>query len=160
MPNRIAKNLETNKIILPVSLKSIGLYSPYSISGNLLFISGQLPIVDGKIMNRKIPHKTEELEIISLKSAAKLCILNVISQASHALELNLDRVVSIPKVNIYLALDQNSNFEKHADIANVASQLLKDVFEDKGLHSRSTIGCYSLPLNASVEIDAIFEILS
>ena len=128
-------------------------YVPFCISGNLIFISGQLPIKDGAISYQgKVG---EDLPMADAVEAAKLCAINIIAQAKAALDGDLDRVVRIVKLGGFV--NATPDFVDHPKVINGASDLFVAVFGDKGRHSRFAMGAGSLPLGVSVEIEAVVE---
>lgn len=145
--------LKQKQIILPLVPKPAGNYQPYVRSGNLIFIN-QVALKDGKIIN---PGKlglalTEE----QVKEATKVTMLNVLSVLNEAVGGDLNRVKRC--VQLTGIFNTKDDYTKHADLMNVASNLAVDVFGDKGKHARATFGASSIPVNSSVEIQAIFEV--
>ena len=119
-----------------------------------LYVSGQLPIQDGVVIYKgKVG---EDLDTESGKNAAELCMINIINQLIFSLDDDMQKIKSCVRLEIFINCSQN--FERHAEIANSASNLLIKVLGDKGKHTRIAIGVNSLPLNSAVEISSIFEI--
>lgn len=142
------------KIDLPIPPDPVGLYAPSIIIGNLLYISGQLPIVNGEIQHSgKIG---TGISLSDVSSATEISVLNAVAIAKQALGEDLDRIIGIPRLRVYL--NSVDTFSEHATVANSASQLLINIFGDIGNHSRSAIGVASLPLNSPVEIELVFAI--
>ncbi len=154
MTNEISKRLETLGITLPVAAAPAANYVPYVISGNTLYLSGQLPMEGGKVAVTGIVGKDVELE--AAKRAAELCAINILAQASAALGGDLTRVKRLIKINGFVASAQD--FTSQHLVINGASDLLVNVLGEAGKHARAAVGMACLPLNASVEIDAILEI--
>ena len=148
--NHIEKRLEELNIKLPKLATPIANYLPYKISGNLLFLSGQLPITNNEMIKGKIG---KDISIEKGKEAAKLCAINILAQTKEALG-SLDKVKEIIKLGAFLNVENNINV---SEIINGASDFFVDVFESKGKHARFAIGVALLPLGAAVEIDAIIE---
>ena len=149
----IEKKLKELNIELPTPPLPVGNYLAYRVSGNKVYVSGQLPIdKDGIMIKGKVG---DELTDEDGKKAAYLCILNSIGHLKNAVQ-NLDKVKSCIKINGYI--NSGNNFENHPSLLNSASDLLVTVFGEKGKHARAVVGVSSLPLNAAVEIEAIFEI--
>ena len=139
----IEKKLKELNIEIPIPPSPVGNYLAYKISGNKIYISGQFPInKDGNMIKGKIGNELTEEDG---KKAALLCMMNSIGHLKNAVE-NLDKVKSCIKINGYV--NSVNNFENHP---------IK-IFGEKGKHARAVVGVSSLPLNAAVEIETIFEI--
>jgi enamine deaminase RidA (YjgF/YER057c/UK114 family) len=151
--NKIEEILKKININIPNPPKPIGNYAAFSKSEKLIFISGQLPItVDGKIITGKV---MKEVTLEQAQKAAEISILNALGQLKNACNGDLNKVKSCIRISGYVnCLD---NFSEHAKVINGASDLIAKIFTEN-LHSRIAIGCSSLPLNACVEIESIFEI--
>ena len=154
MTNEISKRLADVGITLPVAAAPAANYVPYVISGNTLYLSGQLPMESGKVAVTGIVGKDVTLE--DAKRAAELCAINILAQASAALGGDLSRVKRLIKINGFVASAQD--FTSQHLVINGASDLLVNVLGEAGKHARAAVGMACLPLNASVEIDAILEI--
>jgi enamine deaminase RidA (YjgF/YER057c/UK114 family) len=154
MTDEISKRLETMGITLPVAAAPAANYVPYVISGNTLYLSGQLPMEGGKVAVTGIVGKDVELD--AARRAAELCAINILAQASAALGGDLSRVKRLIKINGFVA--SAPDFTSQHLVINGASDLLVNVLGEAGKHARAAVGMASLPLNASVEIDAILEI--
>ena len=150
----IEENLKKLKIELPNAPDPVGTYVAFKIIGNLLYISGQLPIGnDGKIIKGKIG---SNLTLEDGQKASKLCVLNILAQAKKALNGDLKKIKNCIKITGFV--NSTENFTDQPKVINPASEILSTVFGDKGKHARVAISANSLPLGAAVEIDAIFEI--
>ena len=150
----ISDNLKKLNIELPTAPDPVGAYVAYKKIGNLLFISGQLPISsNAKMIKGKIG---KDLTLEEGQKASKLCILNVIAQVKKALDGNLDKVKSCVKITGFV--NSSDDFTDQPKVINPASETLSAIFGNKGKHARAAVSTNSLPLGASVEIDAIFEI--
>ena len=137
---------------LPPSPKPQGWYVPVVRTGNLAFVSGQLPLRNGDVIVRGKVGET--LTIDEGREAAQLCLLNVLA----ALEGNgcpLDAVIRVVKLTGFVQSDPD--FHDQPKVLNAASELLTEIFGDAGRHARAAVGAITLPLNAAVEIEAIFE---
>ena len=153
MAGKIEIRLAELGITLPVAAAPLANYVPYVRTGNLVVISGQIPIVDGRIVyTGKI---SQGRSINDGQDAARLCFINVLAQLKSAC-FNLDRVHRVVRLGGFIAAP--SDFTAHAQVMNGASDLAVAVFGDAGRHARSTIGVASLPGDATVEVDGIFEI--
>jgi len=149
----IEKKLKELNIQIPTAPSPVGNYLAFRISGNKIYISGQLPIDKNGIMIKgKIGNELTEEDG---KKAALLCMLNSIGHLKNAIK-DLDKVKNCIKINGYI--NSENNFENHPSLLNSASDLLVKIFGEKGKHARAVVGVSSLPLNAAVEIETIFEI--
>ena len=154
MEQRTEQRLKEIGVTLPEPPNPQGSYVPWVISGNLVYLSGQIPLVNGKLLHKgRVP---TEVSFVNAVEAAKICAINLISQLRVACNGELDRVKQIVKIGGFIACD--SSFYKHPEVINGASDLFQKVFQTKSKHSRFAVGAPALPLNAPVEIDSIVEI--
>ncbi|HLT98496.1 MAG TPA: RidA family protein [Burkholderiaceae bacterium] len=130
-------------------------YVPWVRSGNLVFISGQVPLKDGQCAY--VGRVGEELDVETGRKAAQLCALNVLAHLAAAVEDDLSRVVRCVRLGGFV--NAAPGFGQQPVVVNGASDLMVEVFGDKGKHSRAAVGVSSLPRNAAVEVDAVFEVL-
>ena len=150
----VSDNLKKLNIILPNAPDPVGAYAAFKKSGNLLFISGQLPISsDGKMIKGKIG---KDLTLEDGQKASKLCVMNILAQAKKALNGNLNEVKNCIKITGFV--NSADDFNDQPKVINPASETLSAIFGENGKHARAAISTNSLPLGAAVEIDAIFEI--
>ena len=141
------------EISLPTPPKPAGSYIPIVTSGNLVFVSGQIPMESGQM---KYQGKVPDVQSIqNAKNASKLCIINALSQL-NAYFGTLENVEKIVRISGFV--NSEESFSEHPKVINAASELLVDIFGEKGKHSRIAVGVSSLPLNATVEIDMMVEI--
>lgn len=150
----IQDRIKAAGITLPAAASALGTYVPYLRTGNLLFISGQLPLVDGKLMMTGTVGAGISLE--DAQKAARTCAINILAQANGALDGRIDRISRVVKLGAFVA--SASDFTDQAKVANGASDLMVELFGDNGRHTRAAVGVNVLPLNAPVEIDAILEV--
>jgi len=149
----IEERLDELGITLPVPPKPAGSYIPVVKTGKLLFVSGQIPMKEGKVVFQgKVP---ANISIEDAQKAAKLCIINALAQLKTEID-TLDKISRIVKVSGFV--NSSQDFVEQPKIINAASDLLFEIFGDKGKHSRIAVGVTSLPLNSTVEIDLIAEI--
>ena len=147
--------LKENNIILPTPPNPAGSYVPVVLTGNLAFVSGQIPIEDGNLkFMGKVP---DEQSIETAQDAAKVCIINALAHL-NAYFGTLDNITKIIRVSGFV--NSNPSFTEQPKIINAASDLLFEIFGEAGKHSRIAIGVSSLPLNSTVEIDMIVEVSS
>ncbi len=149
----IEKKLEDLGIKLPKAAAPAAMYIPVKQINNLLFVSGQVPMVNGKVeYTGKIG---SEHSIEYGQEAAKICTINMIAALKEYLG-DLDKIKNIVKLQGFVSSEVG--FDKQHIVINSASQLIFDVFGEKGRHARTAIGTNQLPLDATVEIEAIIEI--
>jgi enamine deaminase RidA (YjgF/YER057c/UK114 family) len=153
MAGEIEARLKALDLVLPEARAALGSYVPFLHLDGQLFISGQLPLVEGKVaIQGKLGG---ELDIGQGQQAARLCALNILTQAKAALR-DLDRIVQLLRLNGFV--NAAPGFADHPKVLNAASDLMVEILGNKGLHTRIAVGCASLPLNAAVEVDAIFAV--
>lgn len=151
----IDEKLKSLGITLPVPPKPAGSYIPVVISGNLAFVSGQIPMQDGKVaFTGKV---LSDITLEDAQNAARICAINILAQLKASLG-SLDRISKIVRVSGFV--NSTSDFTEHPKIINAASDLFFEIFGEKGKHSRIAVGVSSLPLNSTVEIDMIVEFTS
>ncbi|MDP5102809.1 MAG: RidA family protein [Erythrobacter sp.] len=147
----IHARLEELGIDLPEAAAPVASYVPVVVAGGFAHVSGQLPFIDGKLVTGKlgIHHDTD-----SGMKAARACGLMILAQLKEA--GLLDKVERVVKLGVFVncALD----FTKQPKVANGASDLMVEVFGDKGRHARAAVGVPALPLDAVVEVDAVIAI--
>ena len=149
----IDERLKELSIQLPTPPNPAGSYIPVVITGNLAFISGQIPMKDGKVIfEGKVPEKQS---LDSARDAAKICIINGLAQLKANLG-SLDKITKFVRISGFV--NSNPDFIEQPKVINAASDLLVEIFGDMAKHSRIAVGVASLPLNSTVEIDMIVEI--
>ncbi len=154
MDGRIAARLQSLGITLPPAQPPVATYSPCVVTGNLVVVSGQLPMVAGKLgWQGKLG---EEVSHDDGVAAARQCLLNVLAHLNSACDGDLDRVARVVRLGGFIACAPS--FTAHPAVMNGASDLAVEIFGDAGRHARATIGVASLPLDAPVEIEGMFEI--
>jgi enamine deaminase RidA (YjgF/YER057c/UK114 family) len=154
MANIIDQRLKELNIQLDDASVPAGSYVPYVITNNLVFISGQLPFINGQLTI-----KGKVGDNVSLDDAVKMseaCAKALLSQLKAACNGNLDKVNKVVKLGGFVA--SAPNFTDQPKVINGASDLIVNIFGDKGKHSRFAVGVAALPLNVPVEIDGVFEI--
>jgi len=149
----IEKRLAEAGITLPAAPKPVASYVPVKKCGNLLYTSGQLCTVDGKL---KYTGKVgKEVTLEEAYEAARIAAINCLAVIKQQIG-SLDQIKQIVKVVGYVASDPG--FTDQPKVVNGASDLLVEIFGDKGIHARSAVGAVALPLNAPVEIEMIVEV--
>ncbi len=153
MSGSIEARLKELGIDLPDAPVPAANYVPTVRTGNLLYISGQVSKnADGLIIGKL----GDGFSIEDAQAAARVCALNLIAQAKAACDGDLDRVIQVVKLVGFV--NATPDFEQHPQVINGASDLMVEVFGDKGRHSRSAVGTSSLPFGIAVEVEAVFEI--
>ena len=147
------QRLQALGIILPAAAAPVANYVAAVITGNLLVVSGQLPLVDGRLSATGKLGGGVNIEQGS--AAARACAVNLMAQVKMRLG-TLDRVVRVVRLGGFIAC--TADFKQHATVMNGASDLVAEIFGEAGQHARSTIGVPSLPLDAPVEVEGLFEI--
>ena len=147
----IEEKLESMGIKLPNPPTPAGSYVPAIKTGNLLFISGQIPMEEGKVL---FTGKVNEDNLETAQKSARMCAINLLAQMKRELG-NLDKVERIVKVAGFVNSD--AEFYQHPKVINPASDLFFELFGEKGKHARIALGAACLPLNSMTEIDAIVE---
>ena len=146
----IEEKLASLDITLPIPAEPVGSYLPVVVSGNLAFVAGQIPIEGNTV---KFKGKVESIELG--QEAARLCTLNALAQLKSSLG-SLDNVKRLIKVTGFVNCEPS--FIDHAKVINGASDLLVNIFGEKGKHVRAAVGVIGLPLDSTVEIEFIVEI--
>ena len=149
----IEERLKELGIALPQVAKPVASYAPAVLSGAYLFVSGQLPMIDGKL--KAEGRVGEEITVDEARECARIAALNGLA-ASRSLIGSLDRIRRIVRVAGYVR--SGHAFKDHPKVVNGASDLLQEIFGEAGIHARSAVGCVSLPLGAPVEVEMILEI--
>lgn len=139
-------------ITLPKAPKPVANYVPAVRSGNLVFVSGQVSAAGGEAVKGKLG---ENVSLEDGQKAARLCALAIMAQV-NAIVGSLDKVKRIVKLGGFVACAPE--FDQHPAVINGASDLMVEVFGDKGKHARFAVGVPSLPLGFAVEIDAVVEV--
>ena len=148
------ENLKKLKIILPEAKPPVGNYVATKISGNMLFISGQISIDEnGKLIKGKIG---KDLDVDSGIEAAKRCALSIVAQVKKACNGDLSKIKSCVKLTGFV--NSTDDFVDQPKVINGASDLIVSIFGNSGMHTRAAVSTNSLPLGVSVEVDAIFEL--
>ncbi|GET88662.1 endoribonuclease L-PSP, putative [Leishmania tarentolae] len=155
MAGVVEANLQKLGITLPVPAAPAASYAPFTVVGNMVYISGQLPKdADGKLM---VGQLGGSLKVENGKAAAESCAVQLIAQMKAAAGGDLDRVKKVVMVRCYV--NSESSFHDHPLVANGCSDLLVSVFgEEVGRHARCAFGVAQLPFNAMVEIEAQIEL--
>ena len=155
MVGKIDARLAELGIKLPTPKPPVANYVPFTISGNTLYVSGQITMMDDEVLY--IGQVGNSISKEDAYQAARICGINIIAQAKIACSGNLDRVVQVLKLGGFV--NCTSEFIDMPDVINGASDLMVQVFGDKiGSHSRFAVGTASLPRGIATEVDGTFEI--
>lgn len=139
-------------ITLPDAPVPAGNYIPTVKTGNLLFISGQIPLQDGKVA---YTGKVSDENLETAQKSARICAINILAQIKRETG-SLDKVSRIVRLSGFV--NSVPEFSAQPKVINSASDLMFEVFGEKGKHSRIAVGVASLPLDSMTEIDAVVEI--
>ena len=148
----IAERLAELGIELPKPAAPVASYVPVVIAGGLAHVSGQLPFIDGALVTGRLG---EDVDLDLGARAARACGLMILAQLNAALG-SLDQVQRVVKLGAFV--NSAAGFTDQPKVANGASDLMVDVFGDKGKHTRSAVGVPVLPLGAAVVVDCIVAV--
>lgn len=148
----IEEKIKSIGISIPVPPTPAGSYIPLVKTGNLLYVSGQIPLQDGKVA---FTGKVSDANIETAQKSAKICVINILAQVKKELG-DLEKISRFVRLSGFV--NSVPEFTQHPKVINAASDLLYEIFGDSGKHTRIAIGVSSLPLDAMTEIDAIVEI--
>jgi enamine deaminase RidA (YjgF/YER057c/UK114 family) len=150
----VENKLNELKVVIPDAPTPVGGYVAFKIIGNLLYISGQLPMdSSGKLIKGKVG---DNLTLEDGQRAAKICAINILAQAKKAVGGELEKIKNCVKITGFV--NSTDNFFDQPKVINPASELISSIFGERGKHTRAAVSTNSLPLGVAVEIDAIFEI--
>ncbi len=152
----VEQKLQSLGVTLPAVTKPLAAYTPAVQSGNMVYVSGQLPLVSGALVTPGGKGKVgATVSKDDAKAAARVCAINSLA-ALKSIIGDLDRVVRVVKLTVFVA--SAPDFTEQPFVGNGASEFFKEVFGEKGEHARSAVGVAELPLGASVEVEAIYEV--
>lgn len=146
----IYDKLKQQNITLPQPRTPAANYLPYLFNENNVFISGQVCVPE------YLGTLGKDVDIETGILAARQCAINLLAQLEHACEGDLNRVESCIRLGVFV--NATADFTNHPQIANGASDLIVEIFGEKGKHVRAAVGCVSLPLNSAVEVEGLFKI--
>ncbi|NOX73918.1 MAG: RidA family protein [Alphaproteobacteria bacterium] len=153
MSGTIEVKLAEMGIELPAAPAPAANYVPYVISGDLVFVSGQIPKNDAGMILGKLG---DTMSIEDGQEAAKACAIALLAQVKAACGGDLDRLAKVVKLVGFV--NATADFTDHPSVINGASDFIGDLLGDIGAHARAAVGCSSLPLGVAVEIEGIFQI--
>ena len=148
----IDEKIKSIGINIPIPPTPAGSYIPVVKTGNLLYISGQIPLEDGKIA---FTGKVSDANIETAQKSARICAINILAQLKKELG-DLGKIYRFVRLSGFV--NSVPEFTQHPKVINAASDLLYEIFGECGKHTRIAVGVSSLPLDAMTEIDAIVEI--
>lgn len=154
MTTSVKERLDALGLELPEAAAPAANYVPYVRTGSLVFISGQVPVAGGKLACRGkvgVDYSLEEAQ-----AAARLVGVNIVAVLRDACGGDLERVRRCVKLGGFV--NCSDDFENHPAVINGASDLMVEIFGEKGRHARFAVGANKLPFNVPVEIDAVFEV--
>ena len=154
MAGTIDTRLAELGIELPEAAAPAANYVPYAVTGNQVFVSGQVTVWNGEF--KFVGRLGADYDAETGYQAARLCGLNIIAQVKAACGGDLDRVVRCVKLGGFV--NSTADFTDQPKVVNGVSDLMVEVFGDKGRHARFAVGAPTLPLGVAVEVDAVFEI--
>jgi enamine deaminase RidA (YjgF/YER057c/UK114 family) len=141
-------------LTLPTPPKPVAAYIPFVRTGNLIYVSGQIPLLEGKVIcTGAVP---SAVTIDQARAAARQCALNGLAIVSGALGGDLNKVRRIVRLGVWVCSD--AGFTDQPKIGNGASELLVEIFGENGRHARAAVGSVSLPLGATVEVEMLVEV--
>lgn len=151
----MVETLQDRLARLGISLPSVpgpfGAYVPAKRVGPLIYVAGQLPMKDGKLLAcGQVPSRCS---LEDAAQAARQCVINALAAVS-TLPGGIDQLVGVVRLGVFVSSDRD--FTRQPQVANAASELLLELFDDDGRHARAAVGVASLPLDAAVEIEFIF----
>jgi len=147
----IEEKIKSIGIKIPIPPNPAGSYIPIVKSGNLMYVSGQIPMIDGKVA---FTGKVSDDNIEIAKESARICAINILAQIKKDLG-DLQKISKIVRLNGFV--NSVPEFTQHPKVINAASDLFYEIFGECGKHSRIAVGVSSLPLNSMTEIDAVIE---
>ncbi len=153
MAGNIEARLAELGVALPKAAAPVANYVPWVITGKLLFIAGQVTLVDGKA--QYVGQLGREFGVEDGAKAARLCAINILAQVKAATG-ELDRVARCVKLTGFV--NATPDFKDHPKVVNGASDLMVEAFGESGRHARAAVGVSGLPLGVAVEVDAVFEL--
>jgi len=154
MAGRIEARLKERGIELPEAATPVANYVPFTISGSLVVVSGQICLWNGE--RRFVGKLGADVSVADGQQAARLCALNVLAHLRVAAGGDLDRVKRVLRLGGFV--NCTPEFTDMPQVVNGASDLMVEIFGDAGRHARAAVGVSSLPLGVAVEVEAMFEL--
>lgn len=155
MSGKIDARLKELGLDIPTPAAPAANYVPFVVSGRHVFLAGQITLWNGEL--RHVGKLGDAIDVKEGQEAARICALNLIAQAKAACGGDLDRVARWVKIGGFV--NCTPDFTEQPKVMNGASDLLVQVFGERGRHARAAVGVAALPFNVAVEVDGIFEIV-
>lgn len=152
--NSAQQRLQQLGLRLPPAPKPVAAYVPAVRAGKLIFVSGQIPMLDGRLMCTGPVPSAASLE--NARAAARQCVLNALAALVEVAGVDLDQIKRIVRLGVFVCSD--ADFFDQPKVANGASELLQEIFGEAGRHTRAAVGSIALPLGATVEVEMIVEV--
>ena len=150
----VEQHLKNLGLTIPAAPKPVAAYVPAVRAGNLVFVSGQIPMSDGRLIaTGPVPSKAS---IEQAQQAARQCVLNALAVIQQVMEVDLEDIRRIVRLGVFVCSDPG--FIEQPKVANGASELLVEVFGESGRHARAAVGSIALPLGATVEVEMLVEV--
>ena len=150
----VEERLSELGLTLPAVAAPVANYVPTVRTGNLVFVAGQVPVLNGEVKFKG--RLGQDMDVDEGYQAARLCGLNLIAQAQAAADGDLDKIKRVVKLGGFVSA--TPDFTDHPKVINGASDLMVEIFGETGKHARFAVGAGSLPLGVAVEVDGVFEI--
>jgi enamine deaminase RidA (YjgF/YER057c/UK114 family) len=141
-------------LTLPEPAKPVASYVPTVRTGNLVFCSGQLPFLKGQLL--AIGPVPTAVDVATAQAAARQCVLNGLAALRAELGGDLSKLVRVVRIGVFV--QSVDGFKEQPQVGNGASDLLVEILGDRGKHARTSVSVNALPLNASVEVEFLFEV--
>ncbi len=154
MTDSIQARLDAAGIVLPAAPAPVAAYVAYTVHENVVTVSGQLPFKDGALTQTGLCGDSVDAD--AGYAAARVCAINLLAQVADACGGDLERVQRCLRLGGFVA--STTDFHEQPKVVNGASELIGEIFGDKGKHARAAVGVAVLPLNASVEVEGTFVI--
>ncbi|MEW6263917.1 MAG: RidA family protein [Thermodesulfobacteriota bacterium] len=148
----VKERLSELGLTLPVAATPLAAYVPAVKAGEFVYVSGQVPLVEGRLKYKGTVGADLDLE--TAREAARVCALNCLAAAATVIDL--EGVVRLVKLTGFVA--STPDFHDHPKVVNGASELLQEIFGQAGLHARAAVGVSALPLGAPVEVELIIQV--
>lgn len=153
MAGEIETKLADMGVTLPEAPAPAANYVPYVIAGDMVYVSGQLPMDASGMVTGKLG---DDISVEDAAAAAKLCGINLLAQVKAACGGDLDRLMRVVKLGGFV--NSTGDFGDQPKVVNGCSDFMAEALGDKGRHARSAVSSPSLPFGVAVEIDGVFEI--
>lgn len=152
--SNIENKINSLGLTLPAAVPPAASYVPYMTSGNLVFVSGMLPMLEGK--PQFIGKLGKDISLEQGQECAKLCGLNILAHLKNACGGDLDKVAKLVRMGIFV--NSTDSYTDQPKVANGVSDMMVAIFGDAGKHARFAVGVAQLPFGVAVEVDATFEL--